>query len=322
MKIPTAFAFDYTAHHLEKALVVHADCFEWLARLPDNAIHAVVTDPPYGMKEYEAEQLAKRESGVGGIWRIPPSFDGSKRAPLPRFTALTTAELNALRENFTAWSRLIVRVLRPGGHVLIASNSYLSQVMFSALSIGGLEFRGEIIRLVRTLRGGDRPKNAENEYPNVCTLPRGEYEPWGLFRKPMLPGMRVRDCLAQFQTGGLRRNPDGTPFGDVIMSQRTPRKERNLALHPSVKPQEFLRKIVYAALPLGVGIVLDPFMGTGSTLAAARAVGYTSIGVERHQSYFQHSLHAVPALAGLGGALPGSAQLALPFDESSESSSR
>jgi site-specific DNA-methyltransferase (adenine-specific) len=120
------------------------------------------------------------------------------------------------------WARVAVHALRPGGHVFIASNTFLSQLVFSALVEGGLEFRGEVIRLVRTLRGGDRPKNAEEEFPEVSSLPRGCYEPWGILRKPLLPKMKVSDCLREFQTGGLRRTPDGKPFSDVILSGRTP----------------------------------------------------------------------------------------------------
>lgn len=80
----------------------------------------------------------------------------------------------------------------------------------------------------------------------------------------MPPRMKVSDCLREFQTGGLRRTPDGKPFSDVIFSERTPRRERDIADHPSLKPQSFLRQIVYAVLPLGKGIVADPFMGSGS----------------------------------------------------------
>jgi site-specific DNA-methyltransferase (adenine-specific) len=69
--------------------------------------------------------------------------------------------------------------------------------------------------------------------------------------------------------------------------------------HPSLKPQSFLRQVVYASLPLGKGIVLDPFMGSGSTVAAAEALGYSSIGVERHRDYFVMSQDAIPALARL-----------------------
>lgn len=279
-----------------RATLVHADCFEWLAGLPENTLHAIVTDPPYGVKEYDTDQLEKRANGNGGIWRIPPSFDGHTRSPLPRFTALNPKERARLRQFFVDWGRLVCRALRPGAHVFIATNAFIAQLLYDALVDGGLEFRGEVIRLVRTLRGGDRPKNAEDEFPGVSSLPRGCYEPWGLFRKPT--ALKVSDCLRQFQTGGLRRYPDG-PFEDVIPSERTPQKEREIADHPSLKPQSLLRRLVYAALPLGEGVIADPFMGSGSTIAACEAVGVQSIGVERHREYFDLARAAIPRLKAL-----------------------
>jgi site-specific DNA-methyltransferase (adenine-specific) len=270
-----------------------------MGRIPQNSLHAIVTDPPYGVKEYDFDQIEKRTNGNGGIWRIPPSFDGSNRAPLPRFTALTQKERESLHRFFFEWSRLAVHALRPGGHIFIASNAFLSQLVFSALIEGGLEFRGELIRLVRTFRGGDRPKNAESEFPDVCSLPRSSYEPWGIFRKPIPSGMKVSDCLRQYGTGGLRRISPEQPFSDVIISERTPRRERDIAAHPSLKPQSFLRQIVNAALPLGEGLIADPFMGSGSTVAAAEARGLACIGVERFSDYFEMGKQAVPRLSGL-----------------------
>lgn len=294
-----SLSLDYPSCVFGRSRVIQADCFEWLGRIPENSLHAVVTDPPYGVKEYDLEQLEKRNNGKGGIWRIPPSFDGHLRSPLPRFTALNQKEREILRQFFTGWTKLLVPALRPGAHVFIACNAFLSQLVFSALIEGGLEFRGELIRLVQTLRGGDRPKNAEAEFPDVSSLPRGGYEPWGIFRKPLPSGMTVGDCLRQFQTGGLRRRRNGNPFSDVIVSERTPQKERQIANHPSLKPQSFLREVVYAALPLGEGIIADPFMGSGSTVAAAHAMRLACIGVERHAEYYTLSQAAIPKLAAL-----------------------
>ena len=72
------------------------DAFTWLSNRKPHSIHAVVTDPPYGLLEYTSEQLEKMENGQGGVWRIPPSFDGSKRRPLPRFTVLKKKDKEAL----------------------------------------------------------------------------------------------------------------------------------------------------------------------------------------------------------------------------------
>jgi site-specific DNA-methyltransferase (adenine-specific) len=293
------FSLDYAAHRIGGSLIVHADCFEWLGRIPKNSLYGIVTDPPYGVKEYDFDQIEKRENGNGGIWRIPPSFDGNMRSPLPRFTALNDKERAEIARFFSEWSECVLHALRPGGHVFIASNAFLSQLVFSAITHGGLEFRGELIRLVRTFRGGDRPKNAEEEFPNVSSLPRSCYEPWGIFRKPLPKGMKVSDCLREYGTGGLRRISEDQPFSDVIESERTSARERSISDHPSLKPQSFLRQVVRAVSPLERGVIADPFMGSGSTVAAAEAVGMQCIGVERHSGFFEKSVDSIPRLKGL-----------------------
>lgn len=294
-----SLALDYDTHKTSQGLLIHADCFDWLSRIPENSLHGIVTDPPYGVKEYEVDQIEKRSNGNGGIWRIPPSFDGHKRSPLPRFTALNGKERKTLHRFFRDWAQFVVRPLRPGGHVLVACNAFVSQLVFSAIVEGGLEFRGELLRLVRTLRGGDRPKNAEKEFPEVCSMARGCYEPWGIFRRPMPSSMRVSDCLREYGTGGLRRKLDGSPFLDVIKSTRTPAIERRIASHPSLKPQSLLRQLVHAILPLGEGVIADPFMGSGSTVAAADAMGVCCVGVERYPDFYQLAVEGAAKLAGL-----------------------
>lgn len=273
------------------------DCGTWLDAQAAHSIHAVVTDPPYGLVEYSDIEQRKLREGKGGVWRIPPSFDGVKRAPLPRFTVLTPSDLVALERFFFAWGRSVIRVLVPGANVVVASNPLLSHVVSGALARAGLERRGELVRLVMTMRGGDRPKAAHVEFNGVSVMPRSMWEPWLLFRKP-LEG-RAQDNLRKWGTGGFRRISADKPFGDVIESSPTRATERKLADHPSLKPQAFLRKVVRGVLPLGEGVVLDPFAGSGSTLAAAEAVGYHSIGIERDSAYFDLAVAAIPRLAAL-----------------------
>jgi DNA modification methylase len=278
-----------------RAQLFHADCFDWLERQEDSSFHAVLTDPPYGLHEYTPEQQAKLRSGKGGVWRIPPSFDGHVRSPLPRFTTLTAQQLEELRSFFFLWGRLLLPKLVPGAHVVVASNPLLSYIVAGALADAGLERRGEIIRLTMTMRGGDRPKAAHEEFQEVSVMPRSMWEPWLVYRKP-LEG-RAQDNLRKWKTGGLRRPSSEKPFGDVIPSSPTRKAERLLAPHPSLKPQAFLRQVVRALLPLGEGIVLDPFAGAGSTLAAAEAIGYASIGVEKDVRYFEVACKAIPKLS-------------------------
>ena len=285
-------------HHLsDRTTYILDDATRWLNSIPDASLHAIVTDPPYGVLEYEEKDHEKLRAGRGGVWRIPPSFDGAKRRPLPRFTVLSREDLAKLQGFFGTLADSALRALVPGGHLFIASNPLLSSLTFHALQNAGFEKRGEIIRLVQTLRGGYKPKGAEQDFPDVSVMPRSCWEPWGIFRKP-IEGT-VAENLRRWGAGGLRRLPGGEPLKDVIACAPTRGREKDIAPHPSLKPQRFVRQIVRASLPLGIGIIYDPFAGSASTLAAAEALGYRAIGTDRDEQYLQMGQRAFAALVAL-----------------------
>lgn len=274
----------------------HADCFDWLRERRSHTLHAVCTDPPYGLLEFTEKEVGKLRAGRGGVWRLPPMIGGSRRDPLPRFTVLSDEQKQKLRGFFAEWGRLLFPALVPGAHVCVAGHPILQYLVQDAMAQAGFEVRPAIMRLYFSFRGGDRPKNAEREFPGVCVTPKGACEPWMLFRKPIAE-KTVAENLRRWKTGGLRRMSVDKPLPDAIPSGRTPDREEAVSNHPCLKPQHFMRILVRALLPLGEGIVLDPFMGSGSTLAAAEAVRYDSIGVELDKEYFKLAREAIPRLA-------------------------
>jgi site-specific DNA-methyltransferase (adenine-specific) len=287
-----------TAEPCPGVAVATAHAFEWLAAVPEDCISGCVTDPPYGLIEYEEKDHGKMKRGRGGVWRIPPSFDGAARSPVPRFTVLTDQDRKRLGQFFLTFAKLALRAMVPGGHLLIASNPLLSTTTFACFEKAGFQKRGEVIRLVQTLRGGDRPKGAEKEFGDVTVMPRACWEPWGLFRKP-ISEKTISANLRRWGTGGLRRVSGEEPFRDVIESSPTRVTEREIAPHPSLKPQKFMRQVVRAILPLGLGVLYDPFVGGGSTLAAAARVGYRAMGTELDPAYAALAYNAFPRLSAL-----------------------
>lgn len=283
---------------MNQPILIHGDCMGEIAKLGENSLHAVCSDPPYGLVEFSTEEVGKLRAGRGGIWRIPPKMDGCERRPLPRFSILTVEQKESIETYFFRWGTALWPKLRPGGHVLLAGNPMLQMYVQTALIKAGFENRATIMRVYHGFRGGDRPKNAEKEFPDVCVQPRGNYEPWMLFRKP-ISERTVAENLRRWKTGGLRMLFGGKPLPDVIQSFKTPENEREIADHPSLKPQHLLRILVRSLLPMGHGVVLDPFMGSGSTLAAAQVVGYESIGMELDEKYFELAKESVPKFAAL-----------------------
>jgi len=263
----------------------HANCYDWLAKCPPNSIQGVCTDPPFGIVEFLPHEMEKLRKGRGGVWRLPPTIGGSQRAPLPRFTTLSDKERDHVREYFREFGKLLMPALVPGAHVFIAGTPMLQHLVQTGMDQAGYEVRGAVMRLYRGFRGGDRPKIAEKEFPEVCVTPRGAYEPWMLFRKP-ISERTVADNLRVWGTGALRRLSVDQPLPDIIQSGKTPATEEAISEHPTLKPQHVLRILVRALLPLGTGVILDPFAGSGSTIAACRVVGYESIGIEIDDEYF------------------------------------
>lgn len=78
-----------------------------------------------------------------------------------------------------------MRVLAPGANVVVACTPLPSCVGSGARARAGLERRGEIARLVMTMRGRDRPKAAHEEFDGVSVMARSMWEPWLAFRKPV-----------------------------------------------------------------------------------------------------------------------------------------
>lgn len=278
--------------------IINADCFTWMREQEANSITAIVTDPPYGVKEYSEKEIKKQRNGKGGIWRLPPAFDGRVRKAVPRFSVINDdpKERKSVYDFFYKWATLSIRILVPGGHVFVASTPLLSDILSRAMRDAGFERRGEIIRTVSTLRGGDRPKGAESEFSGMSVIPKGGWEPWGLYRKPISEKTIVMN-LRKWGAGALKRENTNTPFGDFIISRKTPQIERKIAPHPSLKPQEFMRKLVHASLPMGSGIILDPFAGSGATLAAANYYSLESIGIEKDIEFYEMARIAIPKLS-------------------------
>jgi site-specific DNA-methyltransferase (adenine-specific) len=94
-----------------------------------------------------------------------------------------------------------------------------------------------------------------------------------------------------------KNDPDYVRADGVARSQNIPRAN----VHPTVKPIDLMRHLVRLVTPPG-GVVLDPFLGSGTTCLAASEEGFRSIGIERELEYLEIAkgrLMATPMGLGL-----------------------
>jgi len=81
---------------------------------------------------------------------------------------------------------------------------------------------------------------------------------------------------------GNYASEDGGPR--LMRSVLQVRSMHGTAIHPTQKPEGIVRPLIAYSCAPG-GIVLDPFAGSGTTLAAARSLGFRAIGIEQDEAY-------------------------------------
>jgi DNA modification methylase len=97
-------------------------------------------------------------------------------------------------------------------------------------------------------------------------------------REPVLGGLPVDGPRV------LNSGSSGRTFrdGEWVETHSEPRRRANS--HPTVKPTDLMRHLVRLVTPTG-GVVLDPFLGSGTTALAAEMEGFDWIGIEREAEY-------------------------------------
>lgn len=300
--------------------LVQANALLMLARLPENCVDAIVTDPPYGI-EIKGE-----------------SWDGAAiRRAVSNGEALPTSE--ALERWTSVWAVEARRVLRPGGHLLAFGAPRTFHRLVAGVEDAGLQVRDQLLWLFGT--GVPKsPRLADGRGTNL----KPAYEPVLLARVPFdgstagnlerhgtgalgidaarIGGARywpahvalshapgcgavcVADCpVRMIDTARPDLLPSRLFFcakatrteretGCEQLPQRTvelytnkrrpPRVVRNT--HLTVKPLELMRWLVRLVTPPD-GVVLDPFTGSGTTGIAAMLEGRQFLGIERKGEY-------------------------------------
>jgi DNA modification methylase len=300
--------------------LIEADALQALAKLPENSIDCVVTDPPYGIAFHDE------------------AWDGADiRAAVASAAQLSTGE--AFERWTTQWATECQRVLKPGGHLLAFSAPRTFHRLVCGIEDAGLEVRDQLL----WLHAQGLPKSRRLPGGLGTTL-KPAYEPILLARKPFEG--RVLDNLKAAGTGALninaaripRKGSDAgywpahvalshapacksgsctddcpVPMLDASVSRlffcakatrhereagcealpersvqiltgkhHPPRLVRNT--HPTVKPVELMCWLVGLVTPRG-GLVLDPFAGSGTTGIASMLEDRMFLGIERQPQY-------------------------------------
>lgn len=181
--------------------VYHGDCLDILPVLPDGSVQAVVTDPPYGLdfmgKAWDSfDRSPRRVAGTGGT-----------QAPFSNHSVRLDAARGAAFQDWCArWARECLRLLTPGGHLVVFGGTRTWHRLAAALENVGFEIRDSIAWLYgsgfpKSLDVAKAMDDAGGRWRGWGTGLKPAFEPIIVARKPL--GGTVATTVRRFGTGAL-----------------------------------------------------------------------------------------------------------------------
>ena len=238
----------------------HGDCIELMKDIPDNSIDLVVTDCPYKIIA-GGVTIEPRKDEVSGVLRKRAISDGTncsnkwiKKDPEDMPCAVRKGKMFKCNDiSFYAWLPEVFRVLKNGSHCYIMINGRnlkdLQTAAEHAAEKGGFKF----VNLLVWRKNNKTPnKYYMQQLEFVLLLRKG--------RARNINNMGTSNCL---------------DIPNIIGKKK----------HPTEKPVDLMKIFIENSSNEG-DVVLDPFMGCGSTGVACVNTGRNFIGIELDKQYF------------------------------------
>jgi modification methylase len=238
---------------LDRVLV--GDCVAELAKLPSESVDLVFADPPYNLQL--AGSLSRPDQSV--VDAVDEDWD--RFASFADYDAFTRAWLTEAR-----------RVMKPNATLWVIGSYHNIFRVGAALQDLGFWVLNDIVWRKANPMPNFRGRRFTNAHETLIWASKGAAAKGYTFHYEALKAgnedaQARSDWLFPLCTGEERiKGADG-------------RKA-----HPTQKPEALLRRIILASTNPG-NVILDPFFGSGTTGAAAKALGRRFIGIERDHAY-------------------------------------
>lgn len=234
--------------------ILEGDCIEVLSGLPAGSADLVFADPPYNL-QLGGDLLRPNNTRVDGVNHAWDRFDDF--AAYDRFT----------RE----WLRECRRVLKPNGALWVIGSYHNIFRLGTALQDLGFWLLNDIVWLKTNPMPNFKGTRFTNAHETLI---------WAARDRNSRPTFNY-DLLKAFNDDLQMRSDWLIP---ICSGPERLRDDGGRKAHPTQKPEALLKRVLLATTKPG-DLVLDPFFGTGTTGAAAAALGRRFIGIERDLDY-------------------------------------
>lgn len=279
--------------------VTLGDSIEEIKNVPDNSIHLILSDIPYGICAEDWDVLHDNKNsallGSSPSQKKAGKVFSKRGKPINGWSEADRKIPLEYQEWCSKWASEWLRVLKPGGSAIVFSGRRFAHRCTVALEDAGFNFkdmlswvkpnayhRAQRVSVVFDRRG-DEENSSKWQGWRLGNL-RPIFEPILWFTKPYKH--TIVDNLLENELGAYNQSflescsyCNYTP-SNVLSSQIT----REGAFHPTQKPLELMKTLIELTTLEG-HTVLDPFCGSGTTLLAAKELGRNFLGIEINEPY-------------------------------------
>jgi len=293
-------------------IIFNENCMEKIKSFPEKSIDCIITDPPYFIDGFDN----KWDSG-----KIKNAKPNSHIKHLPKGMKFDKKQVKQLYDFYLEFSKLAYEKLKPGGFFLSFSSPRLYHALAMAVDIAGFEIRDSInwvytqsmpkgmkvSHIINKLNKDEKVKeDLKKEYENFKTPQiKSCHEPICVGMKPIEKTfvnneLNFKTGLLDFSTK-VGSNSDkvianvitteeiNMTYDNNFLISKVSKKEKGNINHPTMKPIELIEHLV-KIFSKKDSVVLDPFMGSGSTGVACKNLDRKFIGIEIDNNYYNMSL--------------------------------
>jgi site-specific DNA-methyltransferase (adenine-specific) len=279
--------------------LMQGDCLEKIKEIENKSVNLLLSDIPYGISLDDWDVLHKNtNSALLGSSPAQKGKSGFKRRGKP-INGWSQSDRNIGLEYEQwchTWSSLVYSKMKPGSSAFIFGARRTIHRVINAFENSGFllkdtlawkkgsaHHRAQRVSIVMERRGllEDAQKWAGWRLGNLAPI----WEPIAWFMKPYTIGGTITDNVLKNEVGALN-------LADCQINGASPTNllefsfERSeIRLHEAQKPIELIKYLIKLTTRKGQ-IILDPFMGSGTTGAACVNTGRKFIGIELDQGYF------------------------------------
>ncbi len=298
-----------------KNALINGDCIRVMKQLPSECIAGCITDPPYNYefigKNWNKEEIQRRKERVNGdsstlVKNIPYGSGLAGGVRNARWYQKNRINILEYQDWCETWGAELFRIAKPGALILVFNSTRTIAHVQVALEKCGFYARDIIVW--RRPSGIPKGLNVEKKLSKMGhaspemwggwhSCLRNEWEAICVVQKPLKNN--YIETLNKYGVGLLKtKTESNVGFQSNIIENIARDNLDEFNIHCTVKPLDLIKKLADMIMPkLDGNILIDPFLGSGTTAVACKEVGINYCGIEIDMDYLEIAKKRIAALA-------------------------